>query len=61
MLVLPDRSMMADETNGPMKEEVLPMMLKRAKKRNWALVGFGGGKGDGEGLRDVRQVSRVGR
>ena len=26
--------MMALETRGPMKEEVLPMMLKREKKRN---------------------------
>jgi hypothetical protein len=34
MLVLPERSMMADETNGPIKEDVLPMMEKRAKKRN---------------------------
>ena len=30
--------MMADDTNGPMKDDVLPIMEKRAKKRNWALV-----------------------
>jgi len=34
MLVFPERSMIADETNGPMKEDVLPMMEKRAKNRN---------------------------
>lgn len=31
--------MMADETKGPTKEEVLPMMEKRAKKRNWRVSG----------------------
>jgi len=34
MFVFPDRSMMAEETNGPMKDDVLPMMEKMAKKRN---------------------------
>jgi len=34
-----ESSMMADETKGPTKEEVLPMMEKRAKKRNWRVSG----------------------
>lgn len=34
MLALLDLSMMADETNGPMKDDVLPMIENSAKKRN---------------------------
>jgi hypothetical protein len=34
MLVLPESSMMADETKGPTNEEVLPMMENSAKNRN---------------------------
>jgi hypothetical protein len=32
--VLPESSIMAEETKGPTKEEVLPMMEKSAKNRN---------------------------
>jgi hypothetical protein len=34
MFLFPESSMIADETNGPTKEDVLPMMEKMAKKRN---------------------------
>jgi hypothetical protein len=34
MLSLPLRSMMAEDTKGPMKEDVLPMMENNAKNRN---------------------------
>jgi hypothetical protein len=35
MLALPDLSMMALDTNGPMNDEVFPIIEKMAKKRNW--------------------------
>jgi len=34
MFVFPESSMIADETKGPTKEEVFPIIEKRAKKRN---------------------------
>jgi len=37
MLVLPERSMMADDTNGPINEEVLPIIENSAKKRNCSI------------------------
>jgi hypothetical protein len=37
MFVLPERSMMAEDTNGPMKEEVLPIIENMAKKRNYGV------------------------
>lgn len=37
MLVLPESWMMADDTNGPTNDDVLPMMEKTAKKRNWSV------------------------
>jgi hypothetical protein len=34
MLSLPLRSMIADETKGPIKDDVFPMMENRAKNKN---------------------------
>lgn len=48
IFVLPDLSMIADETKGPMKEDALPIRLNKAKKRNWTISTAGGGK-EGEG------------
>jgi hypothetical protein len=34
MLLFPLASMIAEEMNGPTKEDVLPMILKKLKNRN---------------------------
>ena len=40
-LAVTEASMMAEETSGPMKADVLPMMLKIEKKRNtWPRGGY---------------------